>query len=188
MLCKARIIYKLHEKGVIKPSIHNGETVINVDLRQILAYPSLLNAVVDLMWDKLNHLSQAIDMVVGIADSTLLLANALGGKLKRRVLTVRMSKKTHTQKWVEGCYRVGGSCLLLTETIATGNNAFIAATHLKQVGLTVPFIVTFLKKEGDADARLTRADHELYSVFTEAEVLLYLRNQTSISAETSAVS
>jgi orotate phosphoribosyltransferase len=179
----------LHEKGAIKPStLNNGIDTVDVDLRQILAYPPLRNAVVDLLWNKVSHLTDAIDVVAGIADSTLPFAHYLGTTIKKRVLTVRKGKKNLTQQWVEGRYRVGESCLLINETIATGNNAFIAANHLKQVGLTVPFIVTFLKKEGDASTRLTRSDHELYSVFTEAEALLYLREQKSISAETSAVS
>jgi orotate phosphoribosyltransferase len=185
VLCKASIIHELYEKEVIKPSILNNgvNTVIAVDLRQILAYPSLRNAVVDLIWNKVSHLSDAIDVVAGIADSTLPLAHYLGTKIKRRVLTVRKGKKNPTQQWVEGRYRVGESCLLIKETIATGSNVFMAIKHLQHVGLIVPFVLTFLKKAGDASARLTHSNHDLYSVFTETEALLYLQGQGIISAK-----
>jgi orotate phosphoribosyltransferase len=78
---------------------------------------------------------------------------------------------------------VGESCLLIKETIATGNNVFMAIKHLQHVGLIVPFVLTFLKKAGDASARLTHSNHDLYSVFTETEALLYLQDQGIISAK-----
>jgi orotate phosphoribosyltransferase len=185
VLGKTRIIHELYEKEVIKPSALNSgvNTNISGDLRQILAYPSLRNAVADLMWNKVSHLSDAIDVVAGVVDSTLPLALYLGAKLKRRVLTVRKGKKNPTQEWVEGRYRVGESCLLINETLATGSDTFMVISHLQQVGLIVPFILTFLKKAGDASARLSHSNHDLYSVFTETEVLLYLQDQGIISAK-----
>jgi uridine monophosphate synthetase len=176
---KAELVRKLHEKGAIKLGAVTlkSEVVVPilVDLRQIIAYPQLLQAVAQLMWDKVHPVAEVIDVLCGVPETTLPIANYLSSQQRKRMLLVRKGNKAYGKKWVEGSYLLGEKCLLMEDAVATGASALATINHLKKTGLYVPHVAAFLDHGHGAHAALDKMDCSLHCVFTQAELLNELK-------------
>lgn len=168
-------IRKLYDKGVIKletVTLKNGITApVRADLRQAIPYPQLLQTISQILWDKVNYLSNEIDILAGIPETTLPIANQLSAQTQKNAVIVRKGNKSYGKRWVEGNYRLGESCLLIEESVATGANTLGLIDHIQRTGLRVPYVLAFLEYDHGARSALNKMDCELFSLFTEAELL-----------------
>jgi uridine monophosphate synthetase len=173
------IVHKLYDKGVIKlgafTSKNDFTVPLQIDLRQAIAYPQLLQALSQMVWSKVKHLKDSIDVLCGIPETTLAIAHHLAPQLNKRALMIRKGHKVYGKKWVEGPYRLGEISLLLEEAISTGNSALATIKRLREVGLAVPYVITFLERDLGARAALDKIDCQLFHIFTQAELLQQLK-------------
>lgn len=176
---KAELIRKLYDKGAVKQgsfTLKNGIVVpVQIVLQQIIAYPQLLQAVAGLVWEKVSHVAAGIDLLCGITDTTLPIANCLSAQVGKRALMVRKGNKAYGRKWVEGAYHLGESCLLIEDAVTTGNSILTTISNMKAAGLSVPYVVAFLERDEGGRSALNKIDCEFYSVFTQAELLETLK-------------
>jgi uridine monophosphate synthetase len=176
---KRLLVQKLYDKGVIRigtATLKSGiVTPVQIELQQVIAFPQLLQTVAQMIWNKIRHLTDNIDLLCGIPESTLPIIKQLSLQVNKRTLIVRKGNKSYSKKWVEGPYRLGESCLLFEEAITTGASAINTINHVKKAGLYVPYVLTFLDREHGGRAALTKTGCELHSIFTQTELLAELR-------------
>jgi orotate phosphoribosyltransferase len=173
------LIHKLYDKGVIKlgafASKSDSKVPLQIDLRQAIAYPQLLQILSQMVWDKVKHLKDSIDALCGIPETTLAIANHLAAQLHKRALMIRKGHKAYGKKWVEGPYRLGDHSLLIEEAISTGASVLTTIKHLKEMGLAVPYVITFVERDLGGRAALEEIDCQLFHVFTQEELLQQLK-------------
>lgn len=175
----AEVIRILYDKGIIKLNtftLKSGVvTPLQVDLRQAIAYPQIMQTITQMMWDKVKHVANNIDVLGGIAETTLPFANHLTSQIKKNTLTIRKGNKAYGKKWVEGQFRLGEACLMVEEAVTTGTSVLATIGHIRQAGLQVPYVLTFLEREHGVRKALNNIDCELFSVFTQSELLQGLK-------------
>lgn len=173
------IIHKFYEKGVIKlgtfPTKSDTTVPLQIDLRQAIAYPQLLQILSQMVWDKVKHLKDHIEVLCGIPETTLAIANHLASQTNKRALMIRKGHKIYGKKWVEGPYRLGDHGLLLEEATSTGSSALSTIRHLRETGIAVPYVITFLERDLGGRAALDQIDCQLFHVFTQEELLEQLK-------------
>lgn len=174
---KTEVIRKLYEIEAVKVgsfTLKSGAvSPLYIDLRQIIAFPKLLQAVAQMIWEKVSHLQ--FDLLCGVPYTALPIATCLSTQYDRPMLMVRKEVKNHgTKKRVEGHYRLGESCLVVEDVVTSGSSVLDAVNNLKMVGLRVPYVAAFLDREQGGRAALTEAECEFYSVFTLPEFIAEL--------------
>lgn len=172
------IIQQLYEIEAIKFgsfTLKSGATSpIYFDLRQIISHPKLLQAIADLMWDKVSALS--IDLLCGVPYTAIPIATCLSLKTAKPMILVRKEVKTYgTKQKVEGRYQPGQSCLIIEDVVTSGSSILTTLADLQAAQLKVPYIVAFLDREQGGKEALATHGCRFFSVCTMSEILTELR-------------
>ncbi len=176
---KSDIIRKLYEIESIKLgsfTLKSGAaSPIYIDMRQIISYPTLLNAIALLMWEKVKHLQS--DFLCGVPYTALPIATCLSLQFDKPMVMVRKEAKSYgTKKMVEGHFKPDQTCLIIEDVVTSGSSIITTLNELKEVGLLTPYTVAFLDRQQGGKEALTRQGCEFYSVFTLKELLTELAN------------
>lgn len=176
---KSEIICKLYEIEAIKLgsfTLKSGITSpIYIDMRQIIGYPKLLQAISEVIWEQAKQLS--FDLLCGVPYNALPIATCLSLQHDKPMLIVRKEAKAYgTKKMVEGCYQAGQTCLIIEDVVTTGSSILTVVEELKTVGLQTPYVAAFLDRGAEARATLKQAGCEFFNVTTLTEIITTLQH------------
>ncbi len=176
---KSEIVRQLYQIESIKIgsfTLKSGVTSpIYIDLRQIISYPKLMNAIANLMWDQVAQLKT--DLLCGVPYTALPIATCLSLQLDKPMVMVRKEAKSYgTKKMVEGVFKPGQSCLIIEDIVTSGSSIITTINELTAVELTTPYAVSFIDRQQGGKAALQAKNCQLYSVFTLKELLTELIN------------
>jgi orotate phosphoribosyltransferase len=169
-----KLIHSLYQVGAIKIGefiLPSGSTSsIDVDLRQIISYPIILQTVANLMWETV-RLCQ-FDLICGVPYTALPIATCLSLQNNIPMIMRRKEKNLYgTCKQVQGNYHIGQSCLLIEDVITTGNNVIETAEDLEEEGLIIYDVAIFIDKEGKGKENLMKKNYIVHSALTLTNIV-----------------
>jgi uridine monophosphate synthetase len=158
------------------------QSPVYIDLRQLIAYPDLLEKVAAaylpiLQSLKFDHLGALPYAAIPIATAISL----LGGW--SMVYPRKESKVYGTKATVEGQYILGERAVLIDDLITTGGSKFEGIDKLSSVGLKVRDIVVLIDRQSGASNALKDAGYRLHSVFEFTDMLDHWENSGRISTQ-----
>lgn len=176
---KTEIARKLYEIECIKLgqfTLKSGATSpIYIDMRQIISFPKLLNAIADLMWEQIKPLHA--DLICGVPYAAIPLATCLSLKSNKSMILLRKEAKAYgTKKMVEGVFQPAQSCLIIEDVITSGSSILTVIQELNNVALKTPYTLSILDRQQGGKAALAEKNCQLFSLFTLTELLTELTN------------
>ncbi len=153
-----------------------------VDLRGIISYPSILNAMARRLLDVLRPLR--FDRIAGIPYAGLPIATAVSLAGNLPLLYARKEVKDHgIRRAIEGSFAPGEVIVPIDDVITDGASKFEAAAPLLEAGLRVRDFVIFLDREQGGAEKLEEKGYTLHSVLRISDVLAYLREANRLAPE-----
>ncbi len=162
------------KSGVISP--------IYIDLRRIISFPQLLEAIADAMWQQIQE--KEFDFMCGVPYTALPLATIMSFKHEKPMLMRRKEVKNYgTKKIIEGVFQKGQTCLIVEDLITSGSSILETIDPLLQAGLKVKHAVVFLDREQGGKKNVLEKGYAVYSVLTLTETLSILESHKKISSD-----
>jgi uridine monophosphate synthetase len=171
---KQQLLHQLHKIGCIKTghfTLKSGLTSpIYLDMRQIISYPTLLQAVADHLWQTIKDYQP--DLLCGVPYTALPIATAMSLAHEIPMVMRRKEIKAYgTKQQVEGNFYLNQPCYIIEDVVTTGSSILETVADLQSVGLQVPYVATFIDREqGGKDALAEHGIH-LVSVLTLTEIM-----------------
>ena len=171
---KAEVLQQLRACNGIKYgdfTLKSGtHSPIYIDLRILISYPSLLQAVSTLMWGKMQTL--AYDRICGIPYTALPIATCISIQHNIPMVLARKEAKAYgTKNRIDGIFSPGQTCLMVEDVVTTGGSVMEAAQVLEEEGLHIRDVVAFVEREPAVRENFRARNYELHSVFTLSELL-----------------
>ena len=153
-----------------------------VDLRGIIAHPSILQAVALRILEVLRPLR--FDRIAGIPYAGLPIATAVSLAGNLPMLYARKEVKEHgTRRAIEGTFAPGDVVVPIDDVITDGASKFEAAAPLLEAGLVVRDFVIFLDREQGGADKLKEKGYMLHSALQISAVLAYLRDVGRLASD-----
>ncbi len=147
---------------------------IYIDLRPIISYPALLQAISDLIWEKVKHIKA--DLLCGVPYTALPIATCLSLKHDKPMVMARKEAKNYgTKKLVEGHFKPDQNCLIIEDIVTTGASIIETIVKLKDVGLKTPYAGALVDRQQGGTENLAKEGCKLITVFTLSELLEELK-------------
>jgi len=144
-----------------------------VDLRGIIAHPSVLRAIALRILEVLRPLR--FDRIAGIPYAGLPIATAVSLAGNLPMLYARKEVKEHgIRRVIEGAFASGDVIVPIDDVITDGSSKFEAAAPLIEAGLMVRDFVIFLDREQGGADKLAEKGFALHSALQISAVLAYL--------------
>jgi uridine monophosphate synthetase len=148
--------------GVVSP--------IYIDCRSIIAYPPLLRAVANVLWEKIKHLHPSL--LCGVPYTALPIATAISLDQNLPMLMCRKEAKDYgTKKQIEGVFKAGQDGLIVEDVVTTGGSVLQVAGLLKKQSLEVKDIAVLVDRQQGGKEALLKAGYQLHSVYTLNEIV-----------------
>ncbi len=145
-----------------------------VDLRVIISYPPILQAVAGRILALLGPLQ--FQRIAGIPYAGLPIATAVSVAGNLPLIYARKEAKDYgTRKVIEGKFEPGETVVLIDDVITDGASKFEAAEPLLQAGLRVKDFAIFLDREQGGADRLREKGYVLHSALRISNVLTHLQ-------------
>jgi uridine monophosphate synthetase len=146
-----------------------------VDLRVIISFPTILQAIARRILDLLAPLT--FQRVAGIPYAGLPIATAVSLAGGFPMLYARKEAKDYgTRRVIEGKFAAGETVVLIDDVITDGASKFEAAEPLLQAGLVVKDFAIFLDRDQGGADRLREKGYALHSALRISDVLAHLRD------------
>ena len=146
-----------------------------VDLRVIISYPTILQAIARRILEVLTPLT--FQRVAGIPYAGLPIATAVSLAGGVPMIYARKEAKDYgTKRVIEGKFAAGETVVLIDDVITDGASKFEAAEPLLQAGLVVKDFAIFLDREQGGADRLREKGYALHSALRISDVLAHLRD------------
>jgi len=169
------LVFALHDIGAFKFGqfkLKSGMmSPFYLDLRVIISFPHVMEAVRDFMWKKVANLS--FDCVCGVPYTALPMATALAIKYNKPMIIKRKggAKGYGTKKAIEGVYHKGQQCLIVEDLVTSGLSVFETIDPLVAEGIIVKDVVVLVNREQGGESNLNVNGINLHAVFKITEVL-----------------
>lgn len=175
---KRELIQQLYAINAIKLGdflLKSGKrSPIYIDLRTIIAYPSLLRNVATIMWQQVAHLNYKL--ICGVAYTALPIATCLSLHHNIPMLLCRKEQKDYgTQKRIEGLYSESQHCIVFEDVITSGGSVIDTVNLLRQEKLIITDIAAFIDREQGGKSAIEKIGCKLHAVFTMTELLDVLK-------------
>jgi len=153
-----------------------------VDLRGMIAHPSILQAVALRILEVLRPLR--FDRIAGIPYAGLPIATAVSLAGNLPMLYARKEVKEHgTRRAIEGTFAPGDVVVPIDDVITDGASKFEAAAPLLEAGLVIRDFVIFLDREQGGADKLKEKGYMLHSALQISAVLAYLRDVGRLASD-----
>jgi uridine monophosphate synthetase len=144
-----------------------------VDLRVIISYPRILQAIARRILDLLVPLT--FQRIAGIPYAGLPIATAVSLAGNFPMIYARKAAKDYgTKRVIEGKYAAGETVVLIDDVITDGASKFEATDPLLQAGLVVKDFAIFLDREQGGAERLCERGYSLHRALRISDVLEHL--------------
>ncbi len=145
---------------------------IYIDLRQIIAYPELLERVGTAYLPLLRSLK--FDRLAALPYAAIPIATAISLQGRYPMIYPRKEVKTYgTKAGIEGEYHPGESVVVIDDLATTGGSKFEAIEKLTSAGLKVIDVVVLVDRQSGAQESLAKAGYNLHAVLTITQMLDY---------------
>ena len=152
------------------------------DLRDMISFPNLLEAVADLLVEKIRRLD--FDVITGIPYTALPIASLVASKMKKPLIYKRKEEKAYgTGGNIIGKYREGAKCLVIDDLITTGASKMETAEAFENEGLKIEDFVVVIDRSANGKIELAKKGYRLHSLINLEEILQILKKNNLISAE-----
>ena len=184
---KEQLINKLFEIGAVKFGefkLKSGiMSPIYIDLRTIVSYPEVLQAVADAMWEKVKDLK--FDLLCGVPYTALPIATAISLSHNIPMIMRRKEVKDYgTKKAIEGAFTAKQTVLVVEDLVTSGSSVFETIEPLENEGLKTNDIVVMLDREQGGKKHITEKGKKLHSVTTISEMIEILQKENKIDTAT----
>lgn len=186
-MTKQELISKLFDINAVKFGefkLKSGiMSPIYIDLRVIVSYPEVLQAVADAMWEKVKDLN--FDLVCGVPYTALPIATAISLSHNKPMIMRRKEVKDYgTKKAIEGAFTAGQNVLVVEDLVTSGSSVFETIEPLEFEGLKTTDVVVMLDREQGGKKHISEKGKNLHSVTTISEMIEVLQSENKIDAPT----
>lgn len=184
------LLLKIHDVGAVKFGQYKLKTgllsPIYIDIRSIVSFPTILNLLCDLMWEKISthstDLLETTDFLAGVPYTALPLASVLAVTHDLPMLIVRKERKAYgTGREVEGVYRTGQSVLVIEDVVTSGASILETRERIQNEGLVVKTAIVFIDRDQGGIDHLANQGVTLLKVTCMTELVNILHKFGRIS-------
>ena len=177
-----KLIIELFNKKCIrfgKFKLKDGsESKIYIDLKNIIAYPYILNIIIKEINKKLSVIE--CDRIMGIPYGGIVLSSCLCSTYNIPMILVRKEKKqSGLKKYIEGEYRDNDRCVIIEDTITTGYSAIEYINKLKRYKLSIKDLIVICDRR--VGNKYNFDDITIHSLFTLTDIISVLYNHFLIN-------
>ena len=158
---------------------------IYLDLRRLVAFPSLLKSVAVAYAEIMQNLQ--FDQIAPLPYAAMPIGTAISIATGWKMLYPRKEVKGYgTQVEVEGVFDEGQHIAVIDDLISTGGSKLEGIQKLNSVGLKVSDIVVLIDRQSGGVDFMANNGYTLHSVFTLAQLLNYWEEKGTVDAKTVA--
>jgi len=181
---KEKLILQLKEIDAIKfGSFILKSGIISpfyIDLRDIVSYPLLLDAITDMLIE--NVQDKEFDIITGIPYTALPIAALVAYKLNKPLIYTRKEEKVYgIGKKVIGNFKKGVKCLVIDDVITTGESKIEIAQSLEKEGIIITDFVVIVDRSANGEKFLKEKGYQLHSLITIQNIITTLTEHNLIS-------
>jgi uridine monophosphate synthetase len=145
---------------------------IYIDLRQIITYPKLLEAIAQAYLPLLSTLQ--FSRLAGLPYAAIPIATAISLAGTYPMIYPRKEAKSYgTKAEIEGEYHAGETVVVIDDLATTGGSKFEAIEKLTGAGLVVKDVVVLVDRQSGAKESLAQAGYSMHAVLTISQLLEY---------------
>ena len=168
------LIYTLYKIGAVKFgdfTLKNGEqSKVYVDLRPIIAYPDVLRAVAEAIWQQVS--GYPFELICGVPYTALPIATCLSLQQNMPMVMRRKEKKAYgTKQQIEGVYKTGQKCVVIEDIVTSGASIIETADDLEVAGMKVRDVAALIDREQGGAENLREKHYILHAAFTLKQML-----------------
>ena len=175
---KKELALKLFDLGVLQFgefTLKSGlRSPFYLDFRRIVAYPEVLKAISEQLWDLVADLE--FDHLCGVPYAALSLSSTMAVLHSKSMLVKRKEQKKHgTKRLVEGIYQQGDHCVVIDDVISSGISMIETLEALEGEGLKITHVLSIVDRMQGGALMLEDYGYQVHNVYTIREVLEYLK-------------
>ena len=145
---------------------------IYIDLRRIITYPKLIEAIAQAYLPLLSSLQ--FSRIAGLPYAAIPIATAISLAGNYPLIYPRKEVKTYgTKAEIEGEYHAGETVVVIDDLATTGGSKFEAIEKLTGAGLVVKDVVVLVDRQSGAKESLGQAGYSMHAVLTIGQLLEY---------------
>jgi orotate phosphoribosyltransferase len=169
---------EFHKKKIIQlkeTQLSSGKkSPYYIDLRQILAYPQLMNIIVQYGIFKVKDMGVECDRIASVPLGAVPFASNMAYAMDLPSVLIRNQEKSYgNKKLFEGVINVGDKILLVEDVITTGHSVIETITKLKNRGTEVVAVMCLVNREegGVENINYNFPDIPVHSLFNISAIL-----------------
>lgn len=175
------LILDLYNKGCIKFGqfkLKSGEmSPIYIDLKEVISYNFILQKIIDLLYEKIKYIDT--DLICGVPYGAIVFTSILGFKYNYKQILLRKELKAYgTKKMIEGTFKENDSCILIEDTITSGQSILKYIDILDKNKIKVENIFVICDRRLKSNKKLDK--YNIRSLFTIYDIFRCFRKYSLI--------
>ena len=155
---------------------------IYIDLRRLVAFPSLLKSAAIAYAEIMQYLE--FDQIAPLPYAAMPIGTAISILTNWQMLYPRKEVKGYgTQVQIEGVFESGQRVAVIDDLISTGGSKLEGIQKLNSAGLIVEDIVVLIDRQSGGVDFMTENGYKLHSIFTLPQLLNYWEKEGAVDAK-----